>query len=89
MESRPAPNGPRRKRVYSKDEGERVQAQEAAAEAEAKAHAEMIERHRSNPNAPRVEFETGVRQADGSRRSPKQPPLTVRSMQTPMRRWRT
>jgi hypothetical protein len=40
--------------------GERVQAQEAAAGEEAKQRAEMIERHRADPNAPRVEFETGT-----------------------------
>jgi hypothetical protein len=40
--------------------GERVQTQEAAAKEEAKQRAEMIERHRSNPNAARVEFETGT-----------------------------
>ena len=40
--------------------GERVQAEEAAAGEEAKQRAEMIERHRADPNAPRVEFETGT-----------------------------
>jgi hypothetical protein len=40
--------------------GERVQAEEAAAREEAKQRAEMIERHRADPNAPRVEFETGT-----------------------------
>jgi hypothetical protein len=40
--------------------GERVQAKEAAAKAETKQRAEMIERHRADPNAPRVEFETGT-----------------------------
>lgn len=41
--------------------GERVQAEEAAANVAAKQRAEMIERHRANPNATRVEFETGPR----------------------------
>ena len=40
--------------------GERALAQEAAAKAEAQQRAEMIERHRADPNAPRVEFETGA-----------------------------
>jgi hypothetical protein len=40
--------------------GERVQAKEAAAKAGTKQRAEMIERHRADPNAPRVEFETGT-----------------------------
>jgi hypothetical protein len=40
---------------------ERVQAEEAAANEAAKQRAEMIERHRADPNAGRVEFETGPR----------------------------
>ncbi|MGC1889035.1 MAG: hypothetical protein WA709_23585 [Stellaceae bacterium] len=40
--------------------GERVLAQEAAAKAEDQQRGELIERHRADPNATRIEFETGT-----------------------------